>query len=367
MSKELKIGIITLVTLVIMIWGFQYLKGKNLLKKGYSFEAVYSDVEGLDVASPVQINGLTVGNVSNIRVNPDDVSQMIVSLDIEGEFLLPKSTMAINAAPSGVIGNRKIILDFDHLCSGDDCLEGGERLESGVRGILASVVGEGEIDEVMASLRSSLGPMMDTVIYKITNEESDNALSNSLNNLDQVTQNLASLTGNLDRLLRSSYGNLNATLENLAVVTESFATTKGDMENMIKNLSSFTDQVVEADLGGTMAKTSETIESTNNLLNELKTTVEKANSSFTSVNSLLEKVDTGEGTIGRLLNDPEIYHNLEATSKHLALLLQDLRLNPKRYVRLSVFGRKGNAYTEPAEDPAFNDSLQVKQTPSKNQ
>lgn len=353
MSKELKIGIITLITLIILIWGFQYLKGKNLLKKGYSFTAVYSDVEGLANASPVQINGLTVGNISNIEVNPDDVSTMIVSIDIEGEFRLPKDTRAINAAPSGVIGNRKIILEFDHLCSGDDCLKGGERLESGVRGILASVIGKDEVDEVIVGLRSNLGPMMDTIIHRLTSEDQEHSISSSLNNLDEVTNNLASLTGNLDRLLKSSYGNLNATMENLAQVTETFATTKDDMEKMIKNLSSFSAQVVDADVGGTLTKTSETVESTNKLLNELKSTVEQANESFVSVNSLLTKVDTGEGTIGRLLNDPEVYYNLEATSKHLALLLQDLRLNPKRYVRLSVFGRKGNPYTNPDDDPAF--------------
>lgn len=360
MSKEIKIGLITLFTLAIMIWGFQYLKGKNLLKKGFSFETVLSDVEGLDVASPVEINGLTIGAISSIEVNPENVRTMIVSFDIEGDFKLPNDTKAINAAPPGVIGNRKIILDFDRLCDGSDCLQGGERLESGVRGILASVMGDGdEIDGVISGLRTNLGPMMDTVIHRLTSTENENAIGSSIENLDKMTANLASLTANIDRLLKSSYGNLNTTMENMAVVSSTFADTKDDLEKMIQNLASFTDQMTEADLGGTLAKTGETIESTNELLSGLQTTVDKANSSFGSVNSLLEKVDTGQGTIGRLLNDPEIYHNLEATSKHLALLLQDLRLNPKRYVRLSVFGRKGNQYTNPDEDPALNQSKEI--------
>jgi len=359
MSKEIKIGIITIVTLAIMIWGFQYLKGKNLLKKGYYFETVLSNVEGLEVASPVEINGLGVGAVSSIIVNPDNVRTMIVGFDIEGDFKLPKDTRAINAAPSGIIGNRKIILDFDRLCSGDDCLVGGERLESGVRGILASVIGGDEIDGVIGQLRENLGPMMDTVIHRITSTENDNSIGQSLQNLDKVTQNLASLTANLDRLMKASYGNINETMENLAVVSGSFANTKDDLENMIKNLSSFTTQMNEADLGGTLSQTSETIASTNELLDGLQTTVSQANTSFANVNSLLQKVDTGEGTIGRLLNDPEIYNNLEATSKHMALLLQDLRLNPKRYVRLSIFGRKGNQYTSPEADPAFQGGIEA--------
>lgn len=359
MTKELKIGIIALITLAVMIWGFQYLKGKNILKKGYSFEVVYNDVEGLSLASPVQINGLNVGAISSIIVNPDDVQSMIVYFDIEGDFKLPKNTKAINAAPPGVIGNRKIILDFDELCTGPDCLVGGERLEGNVRGIVATLVGADEVDGIISGMRTNLGPIMDTVIQRITSTENENSIGNSLANLDHVTQNLAALTANLNNLLRKSSGNIVSTMENLSEVSGSFAKTKDDLEQMITNLSSFSQQVVDADLGGTMAKASETMESTNDLLSGLQTTVDKANSSFTNVNSLLEKVDTGQGTIGRLLNDPEIYYNLESTSKHLALLLQDLRLNPKRYVRLSVFGRKGNQYTAPDEDPAMDLSVPI--------
>ncbi len=353
MSKELKIGIITLITLAVMIWGFQYMKGKNLLKKGYTFTAVYNDVEGLSVASPVQINGLAVGAISSITVNPDDVRSMVVTFDVEGDFKLPKSTVALNAAPPSVIGSRKIVLKFDHLCSGDDCLESGARLKSSVRGIVASLVGGDEVDGIISGMRQNLGPLMDTVIQRITSTDNENSIGQSLQNLDEVTQNLSALTANLNKLLRASTGSITTTMENLAVVSGSFAKTNKDLENMIVNLSAFSSDIVEADLGGTLAKTGETLDSTNDLLTGLKTTVNEANSSFSSVSSMLQKVDTGQGTIGRLLNDPEIYHNLESTTEHLALLLQDMRLNPKRYVRLSVFGRKGNAYTAPEDDPAM--------------
>ena len=329
------------------------MKGKNLLKKGYTFTAVYNDVEGLSVASPVQINGLSVGAVSSIRVNPENVRTMIVTFDVEGDYKLPKNTLALNAAPPSVIGSRKIILNFDQLCSGDDCLQGGERLQSGVRGIVASLVGDGEVEGIINGMRQHLGPMMDTVIQHITSTENNNTIGQSLQNLDDVTKNLSALTGNLNRLLRASTDNIATTMENLAIVSGSFAKTNEDLENMIVNLSAFSTDIVEADLGGTLAKTGETLDSTNELLTGLKSTVNEANTSFASVSSMLQKVDTGQGTIGRLLNDPEIYHNLESTTEHLALLLQDMRLNPKRYVRLSVFGRKGNQYTSPEEDPAM--------------
>ena len=353
MSKELKIGIIGIVTLGIMIWGYQFLKGKNIFKKGYSFEVVYDDVEGLDIASPVEINGLVVGAVSDIKVNPENVKTMIVSFDIEGEFQLPTDTRAIYAAPTGIIGNKKIILDYDRLCDGSNCLKGGERLQPGSRGLLASVISGDEIDQVIGSMKTNLGPMMDTIIQRLVSTENNNSIGSSLASMDQTMKNLASLTANLNSLMKSSYGNLNSSFANLAIVTESFAKTHEDLEAMITNLSTISTQIVDADLGSTLGKTEETITSTNELLSDLQTTVGKVNTSFDDLGSMLQKVETGQGTIGKLLNDPEIYYNLEETSKHLALLLQDLRLNPKRYVRLSVFGRKGNQYTPPEEDPAY--------------
>ena len=352
MSKEIKIGIISVITLAILIWGLQYLKGKNLFKKSYSFEMVLDNVEGLDVASVVEINGLPVGSVTSIDINPENVRSMIVTFDVSGEFFLPKNTQAVFAAPPQVIGDKKIILEYDHICKGD-CLQGGERLSTKTRGLLQSVVGDDEIDRVITDMRANLGPMMDTVIQRLTSRDSKHAIGSSINNLDTVMRNMAKLTENLNRFLSSSYGNMNQTLENLTIVSSSFAKTNEDMEKMITNFSTISEQLATADIGGTLASTGETVASTNELLDELKATVKQTNSSFSSVTGLLEKIESGQGTLGKLMNDPEIYNNLEATTEHLALLLQDLRLNPKRYVRLSVFGRKGNQYTNPEEDPAF--------------
>jgi len=355
MSRELKIGIITLVTLAIMIWGFQYMKGKNLLSKGYTFEASYPDVEGISVASPVQINGLPVGNVSSIRVNPNDVKSMIVTFDIEGDFQLPTSTKALIASPSGVVGSKRIILSYDQICDGTNCLEGGEMLEGGYRGIISTLVSGDEIDGVLSGLRTNLGPMMDSILLKVAGEEAENSIASSMRNMDLLSANLASATGQLNRLLSQSTENITETMSNIAVVTGSFAKTHEDLEKLITNFSALSEDLASADLGATLSKTTETIEGANSLLSSLESTVDKTSTSLTSVNSLLQKIDTGQGTMGRLMNDPEIYHNLKATSEHLALLLQDLRLNPKRYVKLSVFGKKDQPYTPSDEDPALDD------------
>ncbi len=356
MSKEIKIGVVALITLVALIWGFQFLKGKNLLRTNYAFEVVYPNVEGITVSSPVEVNGLQIGAVSSITINPDEVRTMIVKFDIEGEHYLPQDAKALLSAGS-IVGGKKIVLEFDELCSGNDCLEDGARLEGGTRGIIETIISKEELKEFFSSVITGVGPIMDTVMNTVLDNQADNTVSNSLQSLEASMSSLASLTSNLDRLLKKSYSNLDQTLGNMAVVSESFAKTNDDLETMITNFSKFSTQLAESDLGGTLEKTNETFDNANVLLKDLKTTVGEATATFSKVNGLMTQVGEGDGTIAKLLNDPEIYNNLEATSKHMSLLLQDLRLNPKRYVRLSVFGRKGNQYAAPEEDPAFE--LQV--------
>ncbi len=356
MSKELKIGIISILTLAVSIWGFQYLKGRNLLKKGFSFTTTYNDVEGLQVASPIEINGLKIGAVKKIDLNPSNVNEMIVAFDIQGDFRLPDDTKAVLASDNSLVGSKKIILKFNRQCNGSDCLVGGERLQSDVRGFLDAIIGKDERAAFFATLRQEAGPLMDTILYRITDTNADNAISQSLVSMEAAMKNIASLTANLDQLLKQSYRNLNETTANLSVVTGTFAKSQDDLENLISNFSSFSKQLADADIGGTLSKTGTTMDSANGLLNDLQSSVANANESFNSLNSLLSKIDKGEGSVGQLLSNPDIYSNLEEATKHMSLLLQDFRLNPKRYVRLSVFGRKGNQYTMPQDDPAFNEA-----------
>ena len=358
MSKEIKIGVIGLITIAALIWGFQFLKGKNLLRTNYSFEVVYPDVEGITVSSPVEINGLQIGAVSSITINPADVRTMIVRFDVEGEHSLPQGTMALLSAGS-IVGGKKIVLDFENLCDGTNCLETGSRLEGGSRGIIETIISKEELKEFLSSIVTGVGPVLDTVMNTVMDNQADNAISNSLQSLETSMDNLASLTSNMDRLLKKSYNNLDQTLGNMAIVSESFANTNDDLETMITNLSKFSTQLADTDIGGTLEKTGATFDNANVLLKDLKSAVGEATTTFKQVNGLMTQVGEGDGTIAKLLNDPEIYNNLEATSKHLSLLLQDLRLNPKRYVRLSVFGRKGNQYAAPEDDPAFELQLPV--------
>lgn len=359
MSKEIKIGIITILAIAVAIWGFQYMKGKNILGKVQSFKTTYQNIEGLKMAAPVEINGYVVGSVSKIELNPEDVKSMIISFDVQGEWKLPQNTVAVLAADNSLVGSKKIILNYQEACT-DNCAVSGSYLAPGERGMLEAMLGVDEIKSYMSTLRTEAGPIIDTLIYKLTDADAQNSISQTMVNMEKSMKNLASMTANMDALLKHSYGNLNKTIDNMAVVTTSLANANNDIEGLVTNLATISKQLVDADLGTTLSKTGETFDNTNALLEELKITAEKANGSLNTMTDLLAKVENGDGTVAKLLNDPEIYNNLENTSKHLGLLLQDLRLNPKRYVRLSVFGRKGNEYMAPDEDPAFDNAPAIK-------
>ena len=352
MSKELRLGILSILAIALFLWGYQYLKGKNILGKVQTFSTTYNNVEGLKIAAPVEINGYVVGSVSKISLNPAAAKKMDITFDVQGEWKLPKNTIARLSADNSLVGSKKIILDFDEVCNGD-CAQNGDFLEPGYRGMIESIVGTDELKDQLSMLREESSPIIDTLLSKLSNPNADNAISNSLQNLESTLANMADMTNTLNRVMNASYSNLNETIKNMAVVSGSLANTNDDLELMISNLSSLSQQIVDADLGNTLSKTSTTFDNTNDLLENLTATVDKASGSFDHLNNLLADVENGEGTIAKLLQNPEIYNNLENTSKHMALLLQDLRLNPKRYVRLSVFGRKGNEYVPPEEDPAF--------------
>ena len=352
MSKELVIGAVSIITIALFLWGYQFVKGKNILGKVQTFNTTYDNVEGLKIAAPVEINGYVVGSVSKIELNPEKAKSMKISFDVQGDWKIPSNTIARLSADNSLVGSKKIILDFNEVCT-SNCAKTGQYLEPGYRGMLEAIIGTDDLRDKLSVIREESSPILDSVLMKLSDPNADNVVSNSLNNLESTLDNMNRLTNTMSRVMAASYDNLNQTMQNMAIVTGSLANTNDDLERMISNMASLSQQIVDADLGSTLGKTSETFDNTNKLLLSLDSTVAQASGSFDKLDGLLTSVESGDGSIAKLLNDPEIYNNLENTTKNLSLLLQDMRLNPKRYVRLSVFGRKGNQYTYPEEDPAF--------------
>lgn len=352
MNRELKIGLLGLVLTAVMIWGYQFVKGKNIFKSVISVHTVIDNVTGLAVSSPVKVNGFKIGNVNDIVLNPEDVNSMVVYMEIDGNIKYPKNTVA--AIVSGqLVGGKEVILSFDGLCDGTNCLTSGDKIVSRNVGFVESLVGEENMSNYSDGIKETVGSVMDTLNKSLMDENSESPINQSFRSLETTMNNLASTTSSMNSLFRKSQDELSSTISNLATITETMATSDAQIRSMLANMTEITKDLNEANLGATVGNANKAIDTATGMLTDVSGTLEKANETFTNLNDLLVKMDKGDGSLSQLMNDKQLYENLEATTKNLSLLLQDFRLNPKRYVNVSVFGKKAKKYEVPEDDPAL--------------
>ncbi len=349
MGKEIKIGIFTLLTLGIVIWGYLFVVGNNVLANNNSFYTYYDNVKDLTVASPVMVNGYEVGSVTGIKLSPEDVSKIRVEYDIKSDIKVPQDAKALLKALNPISG-KFIDLEFEKMCTGDNCLQSGSEINGSALGLIGSMVGTDEVTEYADAIGSSLN----STIGKLGAEDSDAPLDASIRNLEIITNNLTKVTSNLNSVLYNSKDELNTTFKNMASISSNLNANNEKITSMISNLNMASRQFAEVKLSETVNKTNGTIDQATASLAEVQKTMEEAQKSVVNLNNIMAKVNDGEGTLARLINDKQLYENMEKTSRNLSLLLQDLRLNPSRYVKVSVFGGKDKSeYVYPEDDPAF--------------
>ncbi len=311
LSKEVKTGILAIGAILLLIFGYSFLKGTNLLEKSREFYVKYHNVEGLAIAAPVTINGLTVGKVQNITF-ANEKGGLVVKFSVEKDFDFSKNSI-VRIYSAGLIGGKSlgIFPQYD-----------GPIAKSG-----DTLVGDIE-DSMLSAVSKALGPIEKKV--NNTLETMDSLLLNVNDIVDLETRNnLKQSIANLNRTLNSFSGvseNLNIILANN---TEKLNSTFTNLDKTANNLSNLTDSLAKLETG--------------KLVTDIQDVVDK-------MNSLVNGVENGEGSIGKLLKDDQLYENLEGASRQLEQLLQDVKLNPKRYVHFSVFGKKGKPYEAP-ENP----------------
>lgn len=351
MGREIKLGIFAFVVLLISIWGYTFLKGKNLLKKSFTFEAVYDDVTSLSKSSPVYINGYKVGSVIDVKLNEQNLQQMVVSFEVENDFKIPKSASA-KMINDGIVGGKALSVVFDVQCTGSDCAQDGDRLEGEVVGLLGSLIKKEELQEYASTIGKEFG----TVISSLGTEGSEGAVNHTLLELQRTMENMATLTATTNRIMNQSANNLTKTMQNMASITSNLAENNAQITAMLQNFNAVSGQLKDANIGNTIATTTETIDAAKVAMSQLQGTLTNADATVKNLNELLTKASSGDGTLAKLINDKQLYANLEQTTMNMSLLLQDLRLNPSRYVKVSVFGRKNkDEYVLPENDPAFEE------------
>lgn len=329
MSNEVKVGILAVVAVALSIWGYKFIRGNNLLLKSNTYKVFYPSVDRMQVGTQAFINGVEVGSVASVRLLEDVDRTVEVVLDLDPSIRIPKNTKAVIVS-TGFMGGKAIMLEYPRPCSGEDCAERGDVLEGEIRGLLGSMVGEDNVELYMDVVKKGLQDVIDT-LNAVLLEDPGSPLGKSVKNLDATLANLNSATGQLDGLLRSSSGNINGALANLNSITGNLRQNNDKINSILSNADTLSGQLAAADLERTLKEVNAAVEG-------LKATLQSANTALDGVSGVMGQIREGEGSLGKLLQDEELYNNISELSQRADSLISDLQGRPYRYMPFK--GRK---------------------------
>ncbi|MCM1150645.1 MAG: MCE family protein [Alistipes sp.] len=331
MKREAKIGLFA-VAMICAAWaGIRFLKGFDIFGRNVEYYAVYDQVSGVQSASPIMVKGVKIGTVSAIEFDPARSDQVVLQLTVKRGYRIPTDSEA-KIVSNGLMGSKAIEIAFGEAPT---YFEKGDTIRSGRD----------------RDLMDMAGSELDFVKQKISQVTTD--LSRTLNDLSRLLEdneaniagtlgNLNDLTGNLNDVVASERQNLKRTLDNLADFSGALGSNAGRIDSIVGSLNRVAATLDEEAFARKLTRT------------------------VSSLDDLMRKIDGGDGTLGKLMNDPALYDSLTMASGNLSSLLADLKAYPARYVHLSLFGRDPEKMKEraerraaKAEEKARRDSLKA--------
>lgn len=314
-SNETKVGALTAIAITLLILGFNFLKGKTLFKTGNFIYAKYTDTKGIMVSNGVFINGFQVGSVYDIENADASLSAIIVAIKLKGNYNIPSNSVA--SIKENPLGNASITISLgdatSYVKSGDTILT------SSSAGLLGDVMNKlGPVGDQIKATVSSLDSVLKN-INTVFDPATKNNLQEVIANINKTTASLVVSSASIQAMLNQQTGAITASMNNVNSFTKNLADNNEKVTRMISNVERTTENLSKADIDGTVA--------------QLKTSIE-------TLNSILAKASSTDGSLGKLLNDKTLYDNLSNTVRSANILMDDLRVHPKRYVNISVFGKK---------------------------
>jgi len=308
-SNEVKVGATAIITLIVFIWLYNFLKGKDFFQNVAYYYTVYDKVGGLSESNPVEINGYKVGVVQSIDFLDATSGRLIVEFSVSRDFKLPKNTVA-EIIPISPLGGMKVQFVYGN---GPEFYAEGDTLPGRVAAGLLEL-----IDKEFLPLKDKISGLIVT-LDSITTSLDELMDDNFKDDLRGTINNLNNTTGSIERIVGSKESELKNTLENLDRFSRMLSENSEKMDNTFTNMERITDTLAAADIYGT--------------IKNLKSSLEK-----TAVT--LDNMNSGKGTAGQFMTNDTLYTNLSSSLENLNALLIDMKANPKRYVNFSLFGKK---------------------------
>lgn len=310
--REAKLALTALAAVFILIWGINFLKGSSLFESKSTFYGVYDSVEGLKVSSGVIYRGYQVGQVISIQFTGERFDRVLVKFSVDKGLELPSNTLAMIQS-ADLMGSKVVA-----LVPGDSHVTAvsGDTLRSQVeRGLMEQVSQQMlPLKQKAERLLGSLDSVM-LIVQGLFNEETKKNLSNSFGSIDRTLRNLEGASGNLDTLIQGESARISSILQDVNSITGNLRNNNEEISTILGNVSAISDSLRQASLHQTLMSLDYILATTDSIMN---------------------KINRGEGTIGALLNDNDLYYNLNQVSENLNRLLVEFRYNPKRFINLSL-------------------------------
>jgi phospholipid/cholesterol/gamma-HCH transport system substrate-binding protein len=303
-TKEIKVGFLAVLGIMMSVFSYNYLKGINLFDKNREFIVKYEKVDGLSVSNPVTMNGFKIGKVQKINFNSKNTRELLVEIIIDNDVIFPKTSLA-ELYETGLIGGKAIAIIPDYKNDSTIAID-GDYLKGVIKPGLTELV-----NQILPQVQLQIEAVMKNAeivlqnINTLFDDETKKELKSSIEDFSNLTSSLSETSDEISKLITSNSENLTNSLS--------------DFRSASNNIKSITDSLN---------------------LDDIKSITTNLNSLVNNLNSITTSLMNSEGSAGKLINDKSIYDNLENATNQLNLLIEDIKLNPNRYINFSVFGKK---------------------------
>lgn len=326
-NNETKVGIITVFSVTILILGYNYLKGKEVLTNTIDIYAEYAQINGIKESNPILYNGFAVGKITDLELT--EKGTIIATLTLKPGLQIPDNTIA-KIVSQDLLGAKAIVLQF-----GDSrtFIEEGDTLRTDMEMSLAESVNSEvlPVKQKAEKLLSTMDSILVSIQY-ILNPNFRSNIDQSFASIKRSIETLEVTATRVDSMVKYQAARFKVISSNIESISTNLKNNNQKISDILSNIDQISDSLTR--------------------INFVQT-IDRANKALQDIAIITEKINTGQGTLGMLVNDDKLYHNLNQSSRDLDRLLVDLRLNPKRYVNVSVFGGGNKKYKEP-------DSLKIK-------